>query len=262
MQQASLARAPQVEGRSGAVRAPAFAVAFDGERFGEFALVENEFEPFADGEVVNGQHIGSSEVEDEEHLDGPAADAFYFGKARNYFGVGQCIHFGQLGDRAGEHSRGEVADVRGFGAREPNAPQSFGVGREYILGAREIAIREQSAEAAEDCFGGASAELLIGDGAHERFEAGYDAACVLSCQRSRQIARGRDRPSGDVRKRLCSFGWDRFGRGSRGAITPKGPHCENQRQNSQTGGEEERGARHRMHKVAEQPRRDRRSQKA
>jgi hypothetical protein len=146
-------------------------VAFDGEGFGHVALFEDDLESFADGKIVDGQDVGPAKVENEQHLDGPATNAFDFREPRKDFLVAESVHLIQFGNRAGVHARGEVADVSGFRARKTDAPECFGVSSKDFLGAREIAVWEQGAEAAEDGFGGAVAELLVGDGAHERFEA-------------------------------------------------------------------------------------------
>ena len=42
---------------------------------GGLELAEGEGEAFADAVVAGGEDVGAAEAEDEQHLDGPAADA-------------------------------------------------------------------------------------------------------------------------------------------------------------------------------------------
>src|SRR6266849_2559066 len=66
---------PHVPTRDGAVRAPAFP---EGQEFlglGHVFLAVGYGPAFLHAEVVDGEDVGAAEIEDEEHLDGPGADA-------------------------------------------------------------------------------------------------------------------------------------------------------------------------------------------
>src|SRR5436190_3976205 len=173
------ARAPEIKGRRGTMGPPALAVAFEDDGFRKFALVEDDFESFADGQVVNREDVRPAQVEDQKHFDRPAPDTFDFGEARQDFGVGECVYFGEFWNGAGEQAGSEIANVSGLWAREPDAAQGFGISTKDFACGGEVAIREQRAEAAEDGFGRTAAELLIGDGAHEGLEAGDAARFVF-----------------------------------------------------------------------------------
>src|SRR5467141_3803095 len=67
--------APHVPTGDGAVRAPAFA---EGEEFlglGQAPLAVGDGPALPDPEVVDGQHVGPAEAEDQKHFDGPNTDA-------------------------------------------------------------------------------------------------------------------------------------------------------------------------------------------
>jgi hypothetical protein len=67
--------APHVPGGDGAVRAPAFA---EGEEFfgaGHVFFVVGDGPAFFYAEVVDGEDVGAAETEDQEHFDGPGANA-------------------------------------------------------------------------------------------------------------------------------------------------------------------------------------------
>src|SRR5690348_1770001 len=67
--------APEVPTGHGAVGRPADAAGGDVARRGQLALAEHRGEALADAVVVDRQHVGAAEPEDEQHLRGPAADA-------------------------------------------------------------------------------------------------------------------------------------------------------------------------------------------
>src|SRR5712691_6128984 len=96
----ALAGAPHVPTGDGAVRTPALA---EGEKFLGlehvlFAVGDGPALP--DAEVVDGENVGASEAEDEEHFDGPGPDAADGDEAFHEFFVGQFVGFFERRDDA------------------------------------------------------------------------------------------------------------------------------------------------------------------
>jgi len=67
--------APHVPTGDGAIGAPALAECGQLARLGNFFLAVGNGESLLHAVVVDGQDVGAAEAEDEEHLDGPRADA-------------------------------------------------------------------------------------------------------------------------------------------------------------------------------------------
>src|SRR5690606_4702962 len=72
---------PQVPARHGAVRSPVFPCLEQAVRGGAAAIAA--FETAAYAEVIQRQHVGTAQREDEQHLHGPAADATHRGEPRD-----------------------------------------------------------------------------------------------------------------------------------------------------------------------------------
>src|SRR6266851_159912 len=69
----ALEGSPHVPACDGAVGAPALA---EGQKFLGLVLLAVSYGPtLLHSEVVDGEDVGAAEIEDEEHLDGPGADA-------------------------------------------------------------------------------------------------------------------------------------------------------------------------------------------
>ena len=118
--------APEVPGGYGAIGAPAFAEFEEVFGFGDVALVVGEGKAFLDAEVVDGEDVGAAEAEDEEHLDGPGADAADGDEAGDELVVGEGFGLGAGGDDALESFFGEVFHGQDFGAGEAGFAEGAG----------------------------------------------------------------------------------------------------------------------------------------
>ena len=146
---------------------PAAADEFEFFGVGELAFTVGDLVAAADSEVVGGEDVGTAEVEDEEHFDGPAADAFDAGEAFDEGGVVEMVAFGEGGDDAGEGFVGEVVEVGGFRAGESGGAEGGEVGARDVVGRGELAGWKEFLEAAENGAGSFAAELLVDDGVDE-----------------------------------------------------------------------------------------------
>jgi len=175
-----VAGSPHIPTGDGAPGTPLFCAAFDPVDGGEHRCVEGfgfgeaeegEGESFADAVVGNGENVGAAEAEDEEHLDGPRADAADRGEALDDFLVGHAADGGEGGHGAVEGLGGEVA--QGFGLARGEA-----AGAEHVVGSLEqelgrgVEFAEGGEQAFEDGGSGFAVELLINDGLEQRFEGG------------------------------------------------------------------------------------------
>ena len=70
---------------------------------------------------------------------------------------------------AGQRVAGDVLDREHLGPGEARAPQTRGMGGQHLRRSRETPGAEQCDEAGENGLGGATVELLVGDGPGERF---------------------------------------------------------------------------------------------
>src|SRR5690606_19418507 len=115
-----------------------------------------------DAVVVQGEHVGAAEAEDEEHLHGPSADAAYGGQALDDRLVVHGADLGERGELALDCPLREVAEREELCAREAGAAERLVRGAQDLLG-REAALRAraQRADATEDRRGGLARELLV-----------------------------------------------------------------------------------------------------
>src|SRR6202041_2689059 len=67
--------APHVPTGYGAVGTPAFAESRQLARLGDFFFAVGEGETFLHAVIVDGQHVGSAQAEDQKHFNGPRTDA-------------------------------------------------------------------------------------------------------------------------------------------------------------------------------------------
>ena len=173
-----VAGAPEVPAGDGAPGTPLFAAAQDlaggGEHGGVEGLAlweasEGEGESFADTVVGDGEDVGAAEAEDEEHLDGPDADAADLGEAFDNLLVGKAANPGEAGDGAVDGFGGEVAKGFGFGGGEAAGAQHVVGSLEQVL-RRRVEFAEGGEQALEDSSRGFAVELLVDDGFEQRFE--------------------------------------------------------------------------------------------
>ena len=160
-----VAGAPEVPAGDGAPGLPFFCAALHVVGFGEvdggdlvggFEFAEGEGEAFADAVVVDGEDVGAAEAEDEEHLDGPAADAADLGEVFDDGFVGHAADVGESGDGAVDGLGGEVAEGEHLVFREAG-------GAELLVGAVEEVLRGGVVADAADRDGGGSFRAC-GDG--------------------------------------------------------------------------------------------------
>ena len=81
-----------------------------------------DLDRFADAEVAAGEDVGPFEVEDQEHLGSPLAEAADGDDLLDHLLVAELVEPLQL-QLAAEHVGGEVADVFGLAAGEAAAAQ-------------------------------------------------------------------------------------------------------------------------------------------
>jgi len=105
-----------------------------GDLVGWLEFAEGEGEAFADAVVGDGEDVGAAEAEDEEHLDGPAADAAHLGEVVDDVVVGHLADGRQRGDGAVDGLGGEVAEGEHLVLREAGCA-------ELLVGAVEQLLR-------------------------------------------------------------------------------------------------------------------------
>src|ERR1019366_5074370 len=163
----ALQAAPEVPTGHGAIRAPAVGHPLHLVRGGEGLQLVSLADRVADAQIAGGENVSALEGEDQEHVDGPDADAFHLCEAEDDFVVGEGgeileDHFPIAG------VAGEVADVGGLLSGEPQQAHAGGAESEDGFGG-DYAL-DGGGEPAEDHTGDASAELLEDD----RFDQGLE----------------------------------------------------------------------------------------
>ena len=151
-----------------------------GDLVGGLELAEGEGEAFADAVVGDGEDVGAAEAEDEEHLDGPAADAADLGEVLDDVLVGHAADAGESGDGTVDGLGGEVAEGEGLVVREAGGAELLVGCVEEVLCGEVLGLTGGSAfggdgieafeEAAVDGGGGFAVKLLINDAFDESFE--------------------------------------------------------------------------------------------
>src|SRR5712692_280638 len=96
----ALASAPHVPTGDGAVGAPAFAEGQELLRLGHVLFAVGDGPAFFDAQVVNGEDVEAAEAEDQEHFDGPGADAADGDEAFDELFVGELLGLFEGGDNA------------------------------------------------------------------------------------------------------------------------------------------------------------------
>jgi hypothetical protein len=98
---------------------------------------------------MNGQHIQSAQVENQEHLNRPTPHPIQFGQACHDFGIPQLVALLQ----GGQGSRGSLfcdsKDVIGFGSRQARRSKTFQVHGHYLFCRRKMPIAKQRLKAAQ-----------------------------------------------------------------------------------------------------------------
>jgi len=181
-----IAGAPEVPAGDGAPGLPFFCATLHDVRLGEevwgnfgggLESLEGEGEAFADTVVGGGEDVRTAEAEDEEHLDGPLADASNLGEVVDDFVIGHAANAGQGRDGGVEGFGGEVAEGEGFVGGEAGGAEFGGGDFEDLCGSwvdgRERGHGlEAGDEAGVDGGSGFAVELLVDDGLGEGFKWG------------------------------------------------------------------------------------------
>jgi hypothetical protein len=141
---------------------------------------EGEGEAFADAVVAGGEDVGAAEAEDEQHLDGPAADAADLREVVDDGCVGHAADAGEGGDGTVEGFGGEVAQGERFVVGEAGGAELLvwgieemlgrGMGAEAVLAFEVSRWGEGFDQAAVDGRRGFAVELLVDDGFDEGLE--------------------------------------------------------------------------------------------
>src|SRR5713101_2004655 len=165
----ALEGAPHVPAGDGAVGAPAFAKSkkFLGLRHVFFSVGDGP--AFFDAKVVDGEDIGAAEAEDQEHFDGPGADAADRDEAFDKFFVGEFFRLFERGDDAIEGFLREVFHRKDFCTGETGFAKGWLSEFEHLLGRRRTTVAAQRLDAAVDRGGGFARDRLVGDGFEESF---------------------------------------------------------------------------------------------
>jgi len=177
---------PEIPTGDGAPGRPLFCAAFHIGGFGEeiggdfdcgLEALEGKGEAFADAVVAGGEDVGAAEAEDEEHFDGPFADAPNLGEVVNDGLVIHATNAGEGGDGAVEGFGGEVAEGEGLVGGEAGGAEFLGGGVEDLFWSGVDRRKcghwlEAGDQARVDGGGGFAVELLVDDGFGEGFEGG------------------------------------------------------------------------------------------
>ena len=110
--------APHIPGGDGAVGAPAFTEGQEFLRTGHVLFVVGDGPTFLYAEVVDGEHVGAAEAEDEEHFDSPGTDAADGDQTFNKLVVGEFQGFFVSGNDTVDGFLGEVLHSQDFCAGE------------------------------------------------------------------------------------------------------------------------------------------------
>src|SRR6266704_2640677 len=123
-------------------------------------------------EVVDGQHVGPAEAEDQKHFDGPNTDASDGDEPLDERFVGHLVSLFESGDDARQGFAGEVFHRENLGTRETRLAEDRRAELEHCRWRGRAAVAAEGLDAAEDGGGGFSGDGLIRDGFEERFVGG------------------------------------------------------------------------------------------
>src|SRR6267143_1905653 len=112
---------PEIPGRHGAIGLPAFAERPQRLRRRPGAAAVGDAEALAHAEVVHRQYVEAAQGEDEQHLDGPAADTVDLRQALDHLVVAEPAAGAPCRHRTLGHVAGDVLDGADLGPREAGA---------------------------------------------------------------------------------------------------------------------------------------------
>src|SRR6266516_2436560 len=154
-------RPPEIPRRDRAVRPPSFAEFRELLRRGKLSFAKSLGETFANSVVVHRPDVGPAKIEQEKHLDRPAADAAHRGEARDDFVIAHPDKYAPGWHGTVDCFRCEILQCCGLGARKASRAKSFIRRRENLIRIEPFSFGIERANATEDCRGGFTAELLI-----------------------------------------------------------------------------------------------------
>jgi hypothetical protein len=158
---------PQVAARERAVRAPRLGDLLHGRLIGEIVEPVRAFDRTADAEVADRQHVRAFELEHQEHLRRPHADALDRHQLRRHVLVAQLVQELEL-ELAREHVLGQRAQVPDLRPREASRrAQLLGIVVQD-LPRRRCAPAEALRQAPVDRARRQHRQLLACDRAHQR----------------------------------------------------------------------------------------------
>jgi len=170
----ALEGAPHVPTGDGAVGAPAFAEGEELLGLGHVLFAVGDGPAFFDAEVVDGEDVGAAQTEDQEHFDGPGADAADGDQAFDEFFVGEFFGLLEGGDDAVEGFLREVFHGENFGAGEAGFAEDGLADLQHFLGSGSAAGGAEGFDAAVNGGGGFAGDGLVGDGFEESFVGGLE----------------------------------------------------------------------------------------
>src|SRR2546422_8777793 len=133
---------------------------------------------FFDAEVVDGENVGAAKAENQEHFDGPGADAADRDEAFDEFFVGEFFGLFESGDDAIEGFFREVLHGEDFCAGEAGFAKYRFAEFEHFLWRGSAAGGAEGFDAAVNRGGSFAGNGLIGDGFEEHFVRAFGAATV------------------------------------------------------------------------------------
>jgi len=133
---------------------------------------------FFDAEVVDGENVGTAEAEDEEHFDGPGADAADGDETFDEFLVGEFFGLFEGGDHALDRFLGQVFHGHDFSAGKAGFAEDGLAELQHFLRSGGTACGAEGFDAAVDGGGGFAGDGLVGDGFEESFVGGLQGILV------------------------------------------------------------------------------------
>ncbi len=124
----------------------------------------------AHAEVVDGKHVGTTEAEDQKHLDRPDADAAYRDQALDEILVRHPAAPAERGNHTRDASCGRgPSSPAPWRRRDPPCARTGARRRDHLLRRRNPAVAAQRFDTAEDGGRGFARDRLVGDRFEQRF---------------------------------------------------------------------------------------------
>src|SRR6266852_8842285 len=171
----ALASAPHVPTGDGAVGAPTLA---KGEKLlgsGHVFFAVGDGPTFSHAQVVDGKDVRAAEAEDQEHLDGPGADAADGSEPLDELFVGEPLGLVVGRNHAGQRLARQILHRNDFCAGESCFAQNRLAQLQHFFGRGRTAIHTESPDAGKDGGGGFAGDGLVGDGFQEDFVGAFGA---------------------------------------------------------------------------------------